>query len=252
VTFGKSYSLGVSMTEKVVKVGCMDPRRREDLDNGEAVMRISRAGGWLGGNLKHAMSDLLRENNAERLDISTHDKCGAAKLVEIGIRKPEDVHSSIYGTIVRPFFTYYAKDTLLSSNMEDIATEVQRKVAIRHIENWGLKSLQDLSCTKATTSGIVGDDKVLLLTTPPKSMGISDIVNSIGLKNSSTYVITLLPGKLDRMTTDPNIALALGIPKVILYRGEEDRHGIVDIFWKAFTKDEIKLQIAKDKVIRYD
>lgn len=248
----KIYRLGANMTERTVKVGCMDPRRREALDSGEAAMRISRAGGWLGGNLKHAMAGLLRGHDAEKLDISTHDQCGAAKLVRIGIRNPEDVDSSVYGTIVRPFFTYYTKLMLLSSNLEDIATEVQKKVVARYIEQWGLKSLKDASCTKAVTSGTVEGEKILLLTTPPTRGRITDIVNSIGLNQSSTYVITLLPGRVDRMAIDPKLALSLGIPKVVLYKGEEDKERVIDTFWKAFQSGEIKLPVPSDKVKRYD
>ena len=80
------------MAERVLKIGCMDPRCRAELDKGNSALLLSRAGGWLGGNLKTQMPHLLRQYEIETLDIRTHDKCGAIKVVDMAIRSQYSVN----------------------------------------------------------------------------------------------------------------------------------------------------------------
>lgn len=246
-----NYQMMVVMAEKVLKIGCMDPRRRDALDEGDSL-RISRAGGWLGGNLKYELPNILKEHGTERLEIRTHDQCGAVRVVHIGIRHPNTMQGSLYNAFVAPFLRYKCNDVDIST-LEDIATKMQEEIANKILRQRGRpKSLQHISCKKATTSGIVEGKKILLLTPfSEDNKRITDLIDSLGLKNNSTYTITLVKGKLEEMSVDPQLALNhIGVSKVVLHAGSNDRHRIIDRFYAAIKRGDIKINNAD--VARYD
>jgi len=239
------------MAAKTLKIGCMDPRRREALDEGDAL-RISRAGGWLGGNLKYELPNILREHNVERLEITTHDQCGAVKVVDIGIRDPRSVEGSIFNAIVAPFLRYSRESRMAIDALEDLATKMQEDIALRWVKHGNVKSLQHVSCTKATTTGKVEGRKVLLLV-PFSEDGkrFAGLTDSLGLNKANTYLVTLVPGKISEMVIDPQLALNhIGISTVALYAGSDDRHRVIDRLHGAIKRGELKLRGAEVK--RYD
>ncbi len=245
------------MTQRIVEIGCMDPRTRNDIDNGPAVARFSRAGGWVGG-IKAKMPDFLRRHSINIVKIKTHSDCGAAKVVQIGLDEGSrgQVAPQIHDTIIDPFRRHIAGMRVSTEDIEDIGTMIQQNIALDWLRHrGGVKSLEGLCCTKIKTVGKVEGRKTLLIT-PPVYEGnrISDLVSGLGLDNSTTYVVTLLPTSLEQMAIDPMLAInhIKGMDTVAFHAGSIDRESgtAIDAMHNAAVRGLIRLGNAD--IVRLD
>jgi len=228
------------MSTNLLKIECMDPRRRAYLDEGDAL-RVSRAGGFAGGkNFKRFLPELLLRHKIERIEIRTHEDCGAVKVIDRGLKDRQSVDTDIYRAIIAPVRKHIEDPNSVSiSNLEDIVTEMQRKIAVH---NW--KSYE-ISCRKGETNGQVDKDGRTLLLTTPTHEKLNGIVGKIGLDPNTTFIITLVPGDIDEMAVDPKLALQhLGIGTVILH-GKNDRQGVIRTFGEAYKSGDIVLPNAR-------
>lgn len=232
---------------------------------------FKRAGALLGGaNFKQHLPQLIRDHQTENLEVKLHEDCGAVKLVHAGVKDRDKVEWQIYNALVPPFLRRIASDPTLATqnHIEDLALEIQREIALE----WkNITSLRQVNCTKIPTVGKVEGERTLLLTTPIMKNGtdstvevrcmdprcrsendpFDEVVKSLELDPKRTYVITLVPGDFREMVIDPKAAVKyLNILNVALYRGKEDRYGVIDRFHSALMRKDIELPNAQIK--RYD
>ncbi len=224
------------MTQNVT-ISCMDPRCTTH--ETEGTLKIRRLGGFVGGPLKKDMLGLLRAHGYEKTNIKLHphDDCGAIKLVRRGVNDREEIDAHTYEALVSPFLRNSDRETTLERTYE-LAMSIQLKIAFgwRSAEpqlnvSWGMKR----------SSGHVGTERTLLLTTPTTA-NFSDIVTHIGLKPSSTYIITLVPGDTAETPIDVKVAIKyLGIHTVVVYPSSGRSEETISSFWRAYSKGDVEM-----------
>ena len=121
---------------------------------------------------------------------------------------------------------------------------MQRTIALKWMGSKGIKSLHEVACHKGQTVGEVQSERVLLLTVPTTKK-LTGAVESLGLKSSNTYVITLVPGPIEQMIIDPLLAVAhiKGINKVVFHAGSEGGQKVIDKIWTH--REQIRLHDVK-------
>lgn len=218
----------------------MDPRSRHHERLG---LKIKTAGGFVGGNLKASMPDLLRKYGIETLRINQHTDCGAMAIVHSGVKDRKSVDGTTYNSLVKPFM-HYIRRPEDEKKLPGIAMGIQICIAA----GWKKEGLKKISCSMSETVGKVEGPKTLLLTAPFFSRS-EDLVNSIGLSPERTYIITLVPGNIHRMSVDPKIAVRyLGINNVVLYKNGSDDTSVIERFWHATRSKRIDLGAKVERI----
>jgi len=235
-------------------------------------LQFKRAGAFLGGNFKRHAPDLLREHDNDSLDIKMHTDCGAVKLVHAVANASKQVDKDTYEALIPPFLRYmdsmnFNPRTATLETVGNVGRIIQEETALK----WMGGSMRRVSCEMNSTLGKVEGTRILLLTVPiiefsptrtaavscmdprcdTRDGGFHKLAESLSLNPTTTYTITMVKGDVNQMAVDPRAAVIyIGIRKVVLFAGKNDRDHVIDTFHMALRRKEIVLPGAD--IQRYD
>jgi len=233
-------------------------------------LQFKRAGAFLGGhNFKLNAPALLRELGVETLEVRMHKDCGALKLVHSVTSESNRIDKQTYLALVPPFLRRMRDPAAATmERIEGIGRSIQRDIAMQWI---GASTLKRVFCETNFSSGKVEGNRTLLLTVPiiewaptntavvtcmdprckTRGNGFDKLAESLGLNPDTTYTITIVKGPAIQAAVDPVAAVRyIGIRKVVLFAGKNDRDHVIDDFHMAIRRREVFLPNAD--VERYD
>lgn len=220
-------------TKRVVTIDCMDYRRNDDADRTENRVSI-RTGGAMLGAVKRQIPALIEYYGAkEGIKIQPHEDCGAIGVIVKGIKNRSSIHPSMWNAYVPPILKHVSEPD--AHKVQSAAGFIQYNIACSLVEkpeavSWKIEKNSDK---------ILGEETLLLM--PPTVEKFSEILEALNL-TPKTYVLTVIPNKLQRTAVDVNVAVReIGVKRIVGLEGKDDAGKSIAHLCRALMRGELEV-----------